>query len=215
LNGHTHRDIISESVPTSEIKHIYWQCSGIAHRRLTRFVYNSYKDYPNRIVPLKDIENYTLQEIPATLTCLDTDKMEITDFYEFPQNYELRSLQFISRQKTKANSAKTTIPSTDGYIFCMMVNGKGLKPNVDYQREIWIFDAANLQKGAVCILHHPSLIYFFTLHSAWIPYLEKRKSDYQVNLRRDYQSQIEKLSSKKKRKELHKFMNEHVFPFFE
>ncbi|AFM05773.1 lignostilbene-alpha,beta-dioxygenase-like enzyme [Bernardetia litoralis DSM 6794] len=212
---YTHRDIISESAPHSEIKHIYWQCSGIEHRRLTRFVYNSYKNYPNRIVPLKDIENYTLQEIPATLTCLDTEKMEIIDFYEFPRNNEIRALQFIPRKDTKINSAKKTIPSTDGYILCMMINGKGQKPNVDYEREIWIFDAANLQKGAICILHHPSLIYFFTLHSAWIPYLEKRKSDYQVNLRRDYQSQIEKLSSKKKRKELHKFMSEHVFPFFE
>lgn len=212
---YTHRDIISESVPTSEIKHIYWQCSGIEHRRLTRFVYNSYKNYPNRIVSLKDLENYTLQEIPATITCLDTDKMEIVDFYEFPKNYEIRSLQFVPRKRAKESSIKEITSSTDGYIFCTMINGKGTKPNTDYQREIWIFDAADLQKGAICILHHPSLIYFFTLHSAWIPHLEKRTSKYQVNLRRDYQSQIEKLSSKKKRKELHKFMNEHVFPFFE
>ncbi len=212
---YTCRDIISESIPHTKIKHIYWQCSGIEHQRLTRFVYNSYKNYPNRIVPIKDIENYTLQEIPATITCLDTEKMELVDFYEFPKNYEIRSLQFMPRKHTKANLDKETISSTDGYIFCMMVNGKGTKPNVDYQREVWIFDAADLQKGAVCVLHHPSLIYFFTLHSAWIPYLEKRKSDYQVNIRRDYQSQIEKLHSKKKKKELYKFMSEHVFPFFE
>ncbi len=212
---HTYRDIISDTSTNDSIKNIYWQCSGLENRRLTRFIYNLYKDYKNRVVSLEGLKKYTEQEIPLTLTRLNTEKMELVDFYEFPRNYELRSLQFVPRKRDSNEDTSNVELSTDGYILCTMVNGQEVKPNTNYEREIWIFDAANLQKGAVCILHHPSLVYFFTLHSAWLPSLGNNTSSYKISVREDYEKQVKRTIFKHKRKRLDKFMEEKVYPFFE
>ncbi len=214
---HTYRDIISDTETNNSIKNIYWQCSGLENRRLTRFIYNLYKDYRNRVVSLEDLKKYTEQEIPLTLTRLDTEKMELVDFYEFPRNCELRSLQFVPRKREDNQDTSKIDLSTDGYIFCTMVNGEEVKAETNYQREIWIFDAADLQKGAVCILNHPSLIYFFTLHSVWLPDLGENNNanSYKISVREDYEKQVERTIFKHKRERLDEFMEEKVYPYFE
>ncbi|WP_375559796.1 carotenoid oxygenase family protein [Bernardetia sp. OM2101] len=212
---HTYRDIISDTETNDSIKNIYWQCSGLENRRLTRFIYNLYKDYQNRVVSLDDLKKYTEQEIPLTLTRLDTEKMELVDFYEFPRNCELRSLQFIPRKREPNEDVSNIDLSTDGYILCTMINGQEVKPDTNYEREIWIFDAADLQKGAVCVLDHPSLIYFFTLHSVWLPKLGENTSSYKISVREDYEKQVEKTIFKHKRERLDEFMEEKVYPYFE
>lgn len=215
---HTYRDMISDTKTNDSIKNIYWQCSGLENRRLTRFIYNLYKDYPNRVVPLDDLKKYTEQEIPPILANLDTEKMELVDFYEFPKNYELRSLQFMPKKRDSNEDISTIELSTDGYIICTMVNGQEVRPNTNYEREIWIFDAADLEKGAVCILQHPSLIYFFTLHSCWLPTLgenQKSSSSYKISVREDYEKQVERTIFKHKRERLDEFMEQKVYPYFE
>ena len=141
--------------------------------------------------------------------------MELVDFYEFPRNCELRSLQFIPKRRQPNEDVSNIDLSTDGYILCTMINGQEVKPDTNYEREIWIFDASNLQKGAICILQHPSLVYFFTLHSVWLPELGVSNSSYKISVREDYEKLVEKTIFKHKRERLDEFMEEKVYPYFE
>jgi hypothetical protein len=166
LSGfYTFRDFISAEEPVNEIKNIYWQFGALEKRRLTKFIFDLYKDYPNRIVPAEDIEKYSEQGVPLQIARLNTDTMKLEDFYQYPDNYTLGAIQFVP----KKTATPEVEPSMDGYLFTTMINGiEEEGDNINYLREVWIFDAANLAQGPTCVLTHPEFDFGFTLHSLWI-----------------------------------------------
>ncbi|WP_299462010.1 carotenoid oxygenase family protein [uncultured Microscilla sp.] len=166
LSGfYTFRDFISAEQPVNEIKNIYWQFGALEKRRLTKFIFDLYKDYPNRIVPAEDIEKYSEQGVPLQIARLNTDTMKLEDYYQYPDNYTLGAIQFVPK-KTATPGVE---PSMDGYLFTTMINGIEEEGDpINYLREVWIFDASNLAQGPTCVLTHPDFDFGFTLHSLWI-----------------------------------------------
>jgi carotenoid cleavage dioxygenase-like enzyme len=159
----TYNNILSPSNPPEKINHIYWQCSGLDQSRLTEFIVELYKNYPNRSPDLtvEDILHYTAVGVPEQVGRLDTAKMEIVDYFQFPMGVNLHSVQFVP----KRNLTEGISEEMNGYIFCMLIREVS---SDNYAREIWLLDAADLSKGAVCVLTHPNFDYAFSLHSVWV-----------------------------------------------
>lgn len=209
LSGfYTFRDIISAERPVEEIKNIYWQFGGLERKRLTQFVYDLYKDYPNRIVPAEKVKQYSEQGIPLQIARVNTDQMEIEDYYEYPLEYSLGAIQFVPRKTPNKNMD----PSMDGYLFTTMINGVEEEgDDLNYLREIWIFDASNLAQGPVCTLTHPEFNFGFTLHSLWIA--DTEKATMQTSFADEYQELINKVD-KQHRKYVREIFDKEVFPRF-
>jgi len=162
---YTYNGMLSPTKAVDKIKDLYWQCSGLENRRLSKFIYSLYENYPNRIVPLDEVVSYTEKGVPFQVSRLNTETMKIEDFYSFPKSCELMSLQFIPRKRPESK-APMIHASRDGYIFCAVINE--VNPTY-FRREMWIFDAGNLQQGAVCVLSHPDLDFSTALHWVWLP----------------------------------------------
>ena len=82
------------------------------------------------------------------------------DFYVFPKDHLLNSIQFIPQDK--------------GYLFTTVFTPKG--------SEVWIFAADKLQQGAIAKMSLPEDINFgFTLHSEYFEDISPRESTYNVD----------------------------------
>jgi hypothetical protein len=162
---YTYNGMLAPTQPVNRIEDLYWQCSGLENRRLSKFIYSLYENYPNRIVPLNEVVAYTEKGVPFQVSRLNTQTMQIEDFYSLPKACEIMSLQFIPR-KRNSPTPPDVLPSRDGYIFCAVINE--VNPNY-FRREMWLFDAQNLAKGAVCVLTHPDLDFSTALHWVWLP----------------------------------------------
>jgi len=208
---HTFRNIISPEVPTSNIKHIFWQTYGLNRDMLSQFIYNLYADYPNRIIPLDELKELTKRQIPYTLLHIDTSIMQARQVYVFPNNYNLRSIQFIPK---KGEVPAGVEPELHGYIFCTMLIGEGEEPNIKYFNQIWIFDAKDLSKP-ICKLEHPEMAFTFTLHCTWIPTLGKSPNSYNIPVREDYNEVIKSIIRPKRRRTVQAFFNDYVYPHFQ
>jgi hypothetical protein len=205
---YTFRDFISAEVPTTEIKNIYWQFGALEQRRLTKFIFDLYKDYPNRIVPAEDIKKYSEKGVPLQIARLNTETMDLEDYYQFPENYTLGIIQFVPRKIPNPNID----PSVDGYIFTTMINGIAEEGDeINYLREVWIFDANNLKQGALCVLNHPEFDFGFTLHPLWVADIHKTEID--KNHTDEYKDLINKLD-KKHRPHVQSIFEQNVFPKF-
>ncbi len=213
----TYRDIVSGDTPVPVIRYNYWQSYGLDPRMLTHFIWKLYYNYRNRIIPAEKLLDYTRQQVPFCLFRQDTETMRIDeDYWVFQMNENFRSLQFIPRYRP--NGIPDGIdPQMDGYIFCTMVNG-GIDvmtaPDA-YSREIWIFDAAALKNGPVCKLSHPDLQYAFTIHSIWIPDCVNTQSNYNINVKEDFNWVIQQFPDAAKKATMQAFMDKNVYPHFE
>jgi carotenoid cleavage dioxygenase-like enzyme len=207
---YTYRDMISAQKPVNEIKNMYFQFFGLEARRLTEFIYDLYEQYPNRKVSAEEMLKNTIEGVPAQLARLNTETMDIEDYFLFKKGYNLRSLQFIPCQE----STPDLDPSLDGYILCVMINEEQIHGKTTFLREFWIFDAADLEKGPVCVLSHPKILYAFTLHSVWVESLTSQPPAYQVNIKEDYTEKLETLSLLQNKKALEAFLEKNVFPHF-
>ncbi|NNJ89486.1 MAG: hypothetical protein HKP53_08790, partial [Eudoraea sp.] len=207
---HTYRDIISATEKVDKIRHIYWQSYGADPRYLTKFIEDLYSDYPHRIIPVKEMIEMNKQCIPYCLSRQNTETMTLEDCFVFEFNQNLRSMQFIPRR----GSGNSVDPQMDGYIFCTMIVGPANMELDEYSREIWIFDAADLEAGPVCKLSHPDMNYAFTIHSAWIEECVSQVTPYKVNVEEDLQYLINKMKAKNK-KFFTEFMTKNVYPHFD
>jgi hypothetical protein len=214
LSGfYTFRDFISAEVPTIEIKNIYWQFGALEKRRLTQFIFNLYKDYPNRIVPAEEVKKYSEQGVPLQIARLNTENMELEDYYQYPENYTLGAIQFVPRKTPNPQLD----PSMDGYLFTTMINGiEEEGDGTNYLREVWIFDASNLKQGPLCVLTHPKFNFGFTLHPVWIPDtqaldLATAEEETQEDHIAEYKALIDKLH-KKDRPHIHEIFENNVYP---
>ncbi len=150
---------------------------------MTKFIVDMYKDYKYRQVPLSKVLSFANKGIPAYLFRLHaspTEALEIVDRYKFPPGHITSSPQFIPRR----DGEKTT----DGYIICTVWH--------ENTNEFWLFDANNLTSGPQCKLSHPFMDFAFTLHTAWLPAIGRRKASYYIDVRKDYQELVREASQK-------------------
>ena len=210
---HTYRDIISDTTVVDQINQIYWQCYGTDPRYLTEFIENLYIDYPHRIIDVDVLKEMNERKIPYCLLRQDTNTMTVKDYYLFKFNENLRSIQFMPRDRRGQDTTGIDL-EMDGYILCTMVNGPEDFANDNYSREIWLFDAADLKKGPVCKLTAEEMNFAFTIHSTWMESCVSQDTSYQVDIKKDLEYAIRKYVKSDERKEISEFMKENVYPYF-
>ncbi|NNE26671.1 MAG: hypothetical protein HKN09_07490 [Saprospiraceae bacterium] len=210
---HTYRDIISDTNVVDHVNQIYWQCYGTDPRYLTKFIEQLYIDYPNRIIPVEELVEMNKKKLPYCLLRQDTNKMTVEDYYLFEFNKNLRSMQFVPRDRRNQDTSGIDL-EMDGYIVCTMVNGPEDFADDNYSRELWIFDAANLKQGPVCKLTGPQMNFAFTIHSTWMEDVVSQDTTYQVDIKKDLEFAIKKYVKSDEQKEISGFMKEHVYPYF-
>ncbi|MEW6497467.1 MAG: hypothetical protein AB1589_33940 [Cyanobacteriota bacterium] len=161
---------------------IYQGYAGYWQEFICRRQYLYFRDHPNRLLSDKELPTHNL---PSVLACIPlaedwqvlTDKLrkeqeqypdrklsslggEYLDFYVFPDEYLLDSIQFI--------------PQDEGYIFTTVF--------VENGEEAWLFAAKNLKQGPVAKLTLPEGVSFgFTLHSEYFDTLVPARHSYRVD----------------------------------
>lgn len=179
--------------PVLNLKQIYWASFGLWTDLMTQYIYNAYRDYEYRLIPLTEILELARQGQPAALFRLDTESLTIGDYYNFPTSTMALSPQFIPR-------GDESLP-TEGYLSCVVFAGT--------QSQIWIFDGSNLKQGPICKLAHEDLDMGFTLHTVWLRSIQARQSDYNVPVREDYQPLVSQNNQ-----QIQELFNREVYPHF-
>ena len=209
---YTYREMLSPERNMAQIDYVYWQCYGLSEQMLTRFIYNLYKSpRRHRIFSAEQIEEFTKKEAPFVLQCVHTKTMEVTDYYLFPKDYFMWSLQFVPRKERREDLQE----QQDGYILCTVITDKPQAGAQErYDSEIWIFDAARLHEGPVAKLSHPDLSFAFTIHSVWVPEAsEVSPPDYSLDIETDYDAMIARMP-RKNREASRQLFREYVYPHF-
>lgn len=163
-----------DDLPTQEFEDIYWLGFGAWQDIQTQFLFNLYKDYIHREMPLEDLMEVTKKGVPTILSRLHIDRqanpmLSVADAYKMPGQYFTNSPQFVP--------CKDSTGSTDGYIICTAIySDNPISESEDElsdsawsnNSELWIFDASNLKQGPLCRLSHPKLNFSFTVHTTWL-----------------------------------------------
>ncbi|MCO7224137.1 carotenoid oxygenase family protein [Pleionea sp. CnH1-48] len=136
-------------------EHIYWSAIGYRPEHLVRRVAYAYRNYPGRLFTNDDLPQ---QSIPSALVHMDCRTMTISDSYQFPEDCVMRTPQFMPRRGSSAQD--------DGYIFTAVVR-KHPSGETSNGKECWLFDAANLSQGPVCILANDHWNFATTNHALW------------------------------------------------
>lgn len=207
---YTFRDIISPKVPNTKIKRMYYINYGANPMYLTRWIHDLYADYKNREIPLHDFLAYTKKGIPPSLIAVDTEKMEIVDFFQFDMNAHPMSIQFIPRKQRSIE-----IPEeADGYLIFSTKSPQVKGDEIEYISELWIMDANDIKKGPICVLGHKEFQFCFTTHCSWLDSAENLKSGYQVDIIKDLQDTIAESMLSFEDRNYTEFFDEFVFPHF-
>lgn len=157
-------------LPPGRIEHLYWFSNGLWPELLSKFIVDLYAQYPDRQASVDQVMEAARQGgRPPCLFRLDTATMTIADHYEFHGSRMMSSPQLVPRPGATGQ--------TDGWIVCTVVDATSC--------QVWIFDAADLAAGPLCKLGNSALSFGFTLHSAWMPVIERTTSSYRVNASRE------------------------------
>ena len=222
---YTYCGMLSPDENTAEIKHVFWQCYGLSKDMLTNFIYDLYENPKrNRVFQAKEVLEYTQKEAPYILQCVDTDSMSVSDYFTFPKDYFMWSLQFVPRKKSEnstenstENLANSKTPTQkDGYILCtVLTTTLNAQQQKQHNSEVWIFDANDLKKGAICKLDHPDLQFAFTIHSVWVKdAAEVSTPNYVIPMKPDYDYMIKKITDKAVQSDVQTIFDEYVYPHF-
>jgi carotenoid cleavage dioxygenase-like enzyme len=154
------RDLRPEAIRTN--RDIYNAYLGHDPATITQKMIRLYADHPYRIVP---VDKLPAGPKPSYLTHLDVSTMETVDRYGFELGL--------------VNSSPTFIPGyrNAGYILTHVWS--------DHDTQVWLFDASKLEAGPIAKLAHPRLRLPFTVHTAWLPELKPRTSQYRVDFSED------------------------------
>jgi carotenoid cleavage dioxygenase-like enzyme len=191
---YTYRDRLSNSLMPRHISDIYWHSWGFWEDLMPKFIFDLYRNYKYRAMSVDEIRRLPNQGKPVYLFRLNTDSMEISDRYQFPDGYIMSSPQFVPRR----NGSDAP---TDGYITCTVITPEG--------DELWIFDAAKLNVGPVCKLGHPAFKVGYSLHTAWLPQTNPHAASYCVSVKADYDPVIQQQPEKIKT-----LFREEIYPHF-
>ncbi len=196
--------MLSADVAMDKIDRLWFVSNGLSNKTLTEFIYNMYKDYPNRQIPVEEILKVTEKEMPSCMSRLDTATMTATDYYQCDPYVYFRSIQYLP--------GKPDMPDAREFLFTTVQNGR-IQPDgsVNYRGEYWIFDANDLASGPICTMHNPDVAFCFTLHSCWLPEAKSNNIEYQVSIRKDFATLIKDLPE---RDQIEKFFNDNVYPYF-
>lgn len=181
-------------LPPKRLENIYWCTHGLWKELMTKFIFDLYENYPYQLIPRSEVLRRAETGIPACLFRLHTQSMEIADHYLLPPGHLVLSPQFVPRGESE--------DSTYGYLVCTVFT-----PN---RSEIWVFDAQKLAQGPICKLHHPSFVFAFTLHTAWLPEVQTRQANYCVGVREDYDYLVKRQSQA-----IQRFFEQEIYPHFE
>ena len=211
--------------PTSNLTDIFWNNWGAWPDTLTTRTLLAYEDYPQRIVDVERAKSLIYEGIPSSLCHLKVNKnddgvtIELNEdnYYQFDKRNLGTSAQFIPRPNAK--------DQTDGYIVCMVLTSDRLlsqptnednDPQWSQNSEVWIFDAQNLNQGALYKLSHPKLNIGFSFHTTWLPKVEspKRKLPYEVD--KDYDPLVETLMKNQSdlSAEIRQLFDREIYPHF-
>ncbi|MDX2212783.1 MAG: carotenoid oxygenase family protein [Oculatellaceae cyanobacterium bins.114] len=199
----------------SHFDDIYWNSWGCWADILSKHIFDLYKDYEQRIVPLGDLNTFaenkssdcstllglTAKGVPSSICRVHLNRgddglpvsLELKDFYQFPEGCLGTSIQFVPKANTTGNRA--------GYLVCIVLKSHEFASN---NSEIWIFDAEkdNLGGEPICRLTHPELSLGFTLHTTWMASKSSHKMNGFVpsqhtlpisnsyNIRQDYRERV-------------------------
>lgn len=205
LGLYAFRDMISATKTVPHIKYMWFVANGLDSRLLTEFIFDLYKDYPNRIISTTEILKLTKQDLPQTLVMLNCSSMEAASHYQFKNNMYIRSLQFIPRP-TPTPGIEYEL---DGYLFCTLQAGMPQAKPVKYRSEYWVFDAAKINDGPICKLNYDGIQFCFTLHSAWMENALPYNLPYDIDIKQDYDPIISKLVD---HDIIQKFFDQQVYP---
>lgn len=195
LAFYTYRD----SPSVAPLGQVYWMTGGFWPEVLTKFIYETYKDYRNRIIPLDQFQQITNNFKPNNLMRLDTTIMQLVDSFIFPNTHMGLSPQFVPRRRNTPDP--TVDPMIDGYIVCTVLSG-------DDCSQLWVFDAANLAEP-VCVLGHDQLRFGLTIHTAWMAEAQPRTARYRISARADFEKRVRATG----RRTLVTFFERYVFPY--
>ena len=178
---YAYRDAMDRPEPPAQLKQIYWMTGGFWPELLTKFIYDMYRDYRSRAIPIADFQQMTGNFKPTALLRLDTEKMQLVQSYEFPPTHLGLSPQFVPRRRDAAPDPDVD-PYTDGYLVCTVVS------EVDGS-EFWIFKACDLTEP-VCVLGHAGMKFGMTIHNTWLPEAPRRDAPYYVSAREDFEPRV-------------------------
>lgn len=188
-------------------QNLYWLSWGCWQDLLTEYIYDLYSPYKYRTIDPQKMLEITRAGKPSNLCRFDLNKLAIVDGYTFPDGYFGNSPQFIPRTDPAQKS------STNGYLTCVVLTTN--RPAVN-NSEIWIFEAADLQKGPVCKLADPSgrLKIGLTIHTTWLPEIARPEIHYQVPAREDYDPLIDQ-QPPELQQEIRALFEKEIYPNFE
>ncbi len=216
---YTFRNIISPEKAANRIDHIYWQTFGLDKDLLTQFIFNLYKDYPKRGMPLDQVMALYDKGVPFVLSRMNMQSMKFEDAYTFAKGYIFRAIQFVP----KKNSDSLPDAQKQGYIFGSIIVPEIVGQEVFYHSEIWLFDGMNLAQGPVCKMRNEELKCGSHLHSAWLEEAESNPISYFVDVPSDYNPLIKAslfgdflggILFKKRRAQIQEIFNDFVYPHF-
>ncbi|PPT07371.1 hypothetical protein CKA32_004718 [Geitlerinema sp. FC II] len=162
-------------------ENLYWNSWGLWGDLLTEFLCQMYREYEPRFLPIeRAIEQAKTAGIPGQLCRVSVERQEtngeppqlhvaIADRVQLPPGYFCTSAQFVPREGST--------DSSDGYLVCIAIRGDRLDsedsddPDWSSNSEIWIFDAADLDRDGGqprYKLSHPKLNLGFTAHTTWL-----------------------------------------------
>jgi carotenoid cleavage dioxygenase-like enzyme len=200
---YTHRELRRDRAtePSTTVNNIFWMSWGFSWEIIPGRVYEAYKNSKNRTLP---VEALPTADKPMSLVRLDTTQMVIADYFEFPFGYFARSPQFIPSSEPCPAGKDASI---HGYIVCLVLGDTSDgKPKDEY----WVFHADDFKGKPVYRLSHAELELGLTIHSTWIPDLQRgkypeaeRQKIREESVKRDYEELLDRAwLSKKKKKEL-------------
>ncbi len=215
---YTHSELCRDDKtnPETQVRNIYWITWGFTWELVPQQLYAAYQSRGYRAIP---IENLPDGDKPLTLLRINTETMEIADFFQFPSGYFASSPQFVpSTEPLDGND-----PSTHGFIVCTVLsdNASNKAESCD---EFWVFHANDFHQPIYRLSApsgHQPLNLAVTLHTTWMKEVrsEKQQKRYgnindRQNLRRDSVRQDYEPRLKNAKRFVHELFDDIVYEYF-
>ncbi len=212
---------------------LYWNTTGFFPEQATRFAFDLYANYPDRVTPNSVLRELNGSGIPSTLFRTHVRGLGVADSFTFPDGIVCGSPQFIEKRMQAlpppagdpppARQSEAPPPVDHSQDEQPRYKG-GPIPNPQAKNipgfiatmvytpdgtEVWIFDAEHLHQGPLCKLASENLKMGFTAHSWWLDLLGPGGSR-QVNVVADLEPRL-----KGRGKQVKKVFYDSVFPNWE
>jgi hypothetical protein len=175
---------------------MFWCSAGIDRQLQIRRVIDLYADHPHRHVPVSEVPD----RAPATLSHIDGQTGEIVESWAFPDGRWGVSPCFVPRVGARSD--------TDGYLLVTVISDDDSDERSSGD-ELWVFDAADLSRGPLARMGHPSLSMPFSLHTLWTEQAAPRTASYRVDVEAELAPVVAGKSA-----DIQAVFDEHVFPKF-